>query len=132
MSGEYVNNNTKLCFLCKCGKEYTATWTHFQQGNNWKCPDCSFKENCPTRLSIENAKTRVKKAGFVPLFDTYDNALQKLKVMNKDGYILETLLSNINNINGDNIVTPTNSYSILNIKKFIKDNNYTCELLSED
>lgn len=132
LSNEYINNNTKLCFLCECGKEYTATWTHFQQGNNWKCPDCSSKESCTTRLSVESVKTRVKNAGFLPLFDTYENSLQKLKVMNKDGYILETLLSNINNINGDNIVTPTNSYSIFNIKKFIKDNNYTCELLSEN
>ena len=74
----------------------------------------------------------LKNAGFLPLFDTYENVLQKLKVMNKDGYILETLLSNINNINGNDIVTPTNNYSILNIKKFIKDNNYTCELLSEN
>ena len=132
LSNEYINNNTKLCFLCECGKEYTATWTHFQQGKNWKCPKCSSKESRTTRLSVESARTRVKNAGFLPLFDTYENSLQKLKVMNKDGYILENLLSNINNINGDNIVTPTNSYSIFNIKKFIKDNNYTCELLSEN
>ena len=132
MSDEYTNNNTKLCFLCECGKEYNATWTHFQQGNNWKCPDCSFRESCSTRLSVDDVKNRVINAGFVPLFDTYNNISQKLKIMNKDGYILETLLSNINNIKGNDIVTPTNSYSIVNIEKFIKDNNYTCELLSKD
>lgn len=132
ISNEYKDNKTKLCFLCECGKTYMADWTHFQQGYNWKCITCSLSESCTTKLKLEDVKNRVIEAGFVPLFDTYDNISKKLKIMNKDGYILETLLSNINDIKGEDIVTPKNSYSILNIKKFIKDNNYTCELMSDE
>ena len=131
ISNEYKNNREHLLFKCECGTEYEASWTHFSRGYNWKCNICALKEGCTTRSSLEDVKQRVINAGFVPLFKTYQNANQKLQIMNKDGYILEALINNIDTLKGEDIVTPENSYSISNIKKFVRDNNYTCEVLSE-
>lgn len=132
ISNEYKDNKTKLLFKCGCGKEYEASWTHFSRGNNWKCNTCALKDGCTTRPKLKDIKEKVIKAGFIPLFDNYQNSSQKLKIMNKDGYILEALINNINTLRGEDIVTPKNSHSIYNIKKFIKNNGYTCELLSNE
>lgn len=132
LSDSYKTNKSKLLLKCKCGTEYETSWTHFRNGWNWNCQHCSLVEGCTTRLDLDFVREKVKKAGFIPLFDTYQTAMQKLKIMNKDGYILESLIYNIDTLKGNDIVTPKNSYSIYNIKKFIKDNKYTCELLSNE
>lgn len=131
ISNEYKDNKEHLLFKCECGIEYKASWTHFSQGYNWKCNTCALKEGCTTRHTLEDVKKKVIDAGYIPLFETYQNTKQKLQIMNKDGYVLEALFNNIDTLKGADIVTPENSYSIFNIKKFIKDNNYTCELLSD-
>lgn len=131
ISNEYKNNNEHLLFKCECGMKYEASWTHFSQGYNWKCNTCALKEGCTTRHTLEDVKKKVINAGYIPLFEMYQNTKQKLQIMNKDGYILEALFNNIDTLKGADIVTPENSYSIFNIKRFIKENNYTCELLTD-
>ena len=131
ISNEYKNNNEHLLFKCECGMEYEASWTHFSQGYNWKCNTCALKEGCTTRHTLEDVKKKVINAGYIPLVKTYQNTKQKLQIMNKDGDILEALFNNIDTLKGADIVTPENSYSIFNIKRFIKENNYTCELLTD-
>lgn len=131
LSDVYENNKSKLLLKCKCGLEYYTSWTHFYNGWNWNCKHCSLIKSNPNRLDINFVKDKIIKAGFTPLFKDYTNSLQKLKIMTKDGYILETLFHNIDKINGKDIVSSYNSYSIQNIKKFINDNGWSCELLSD-
>lgn len=47
ISGEYINNSSKLTLKCNCGNIFIKSFTHFKRGQN-RCQTCG-KEN--TRLS---------------------------------------------------------------------------------
>lgn len=43
LSKEYINSYTKLKFKCKCGNEFTTTFSKFKHRNKRQCNECSRK-----------------------------------------------------------------------------------------
>lgn len=69
---EYINNNTRMKFICKCGNINKITFAHFKRGN--RCITCGGKE----RLTQEYVENYFKERG-CEFLDKYKNAKTKYK-----------------------------------------------------
>lgn len=73
ISGEYLNNNSKLLIKCKCGNTFTKDLTHFRRGQS-HCPTCGNNnlKKSKTKYDLEKVKKELSKKGYVVLDDKYD------------------------------------------------------------
>lgn len=133
ISDTYEDSNNYLEFKCHCGNIFSTNWSTFRGNKTKECSKCSIKRRSEShKLTIEEVKNRFKKRGYTPLFNKYADSSQKLLCKNKDGYLGEITLSNLNNGSKFEIFSKNNKYFSYNIKHFIKINNIKCELISID
>lgn len=129
ISNEYCGNDKNLLFECEYGHRFTMSWSSLQQGN--RCSICSIeKQKEKLKLPISKAKEIFINAGYEPLFNTYNNEMEKLTGKSKNGYLI---YSNINNIKNRKpaLFSKSNPYTIHNIRLWLKLNNVNVELLSD-
>lgn len=133
LSNEYISNKSHLLLKCHCGKEYNASWTHFRNGNNWNCKECSSRIFGESRkIEDKEIRNRVIKSGFIPVFEKYINSNVPIKIMTKEGYFLNVMINNIENINKGLIFSPKNPYTIDNINTYLRKKCIKTKLLSKD
>jgi len=80
LSTKYVNNNTKMEFMCPEGHVFWMRWSCFLQGRR-----CS-KSSCRKRITIEHIRKYAKSFGYTLLSTKYVNTSTKLKFMCPKGH----------------------------------------------
>ena len=81
LSKEYVNNSTKLEYLCLQGHKHSISWNSWQQGRRY--PYCSNK----ARLTFEFVKNSFEKENYMLLSKKYINNSDKLKYICSKGHV---------------------------------------------
>jgi len=88
ISNEYVNNHTKLKFICPSAHQFFASWNSFVSS---RCPYCAGVK----KKTIEEVNEYVKKFGYKCLSEKYVNSKGKLEIMCDKGHIYKTTWGNI-------------------------------------
>lgn len=93
---EYVNNRTKMKYICDNGHENYMRFNSFKKGN--RCPNCVYiktAERC--RLSFDFIKNEFEKRNFILLEDKYINSRTKMKYKCDKGHENYTTYGNFSN-----------------------------------
>jgi len=69
----YVNNSTKLKYICPVGHRHSMIWNNWKKGQ--RCPECS---NNNIKLTIDFIHKEFDKEGYTLLSNTYGGAHTKL------------------------------------------------------
>lgn len=85
LSNDYVNNKTKLDYLCSNGHKHSICWCNFIQGQ--RCPYCS---NNNFKHTYEFIKNSLALEGYTLLSSVYNNQRTKLKTSCTNGHIHNT------------------------------------------
>ncbi len=72
LSEKYINNNTKMFYICSNGHEHSIRWSDWQQGH--RCLECSGN----LKPSYELVKDSFEKEGYILLTKEYKNRSTKL------------------------------------------------------
>jgi hypothetical protein len=80
LSTEYVNNHSKLDYICSKGHRHTTAWNKWQQGG--RCPYCSGN----VKVTIEFIRSEFEKEGYILLTKVYKNNKQKLDYICPEGH----------------------------------------------
>lgn len=78
LSKHYINNSTKLNYMCNEGHQHEISWQKFKAGR--RCPSCWSKKR--SNATSPNWKGGVK-ANNLPLYDTYAHQLEKYQTVYK-------------------------------------------------
>lgn len=81
ISGEYVNQRTKLNFKCSEGHEFSAMPVNVLHHDSW-CPHCSGN----ARLTIEDVRQAAAELGCVLLSEQYDSVHKPLEFQCSRGH----------------------------------------------
>ena len=81
LSEEYIDNQTKLEYLCDKGHFNTMSWGNFNLGK--RCPDCANNKV----LTIEYVRSKFEEKGCTLLSTEYINSKSKLDYMCSAGHI---------------------------------------------
>jgi hypothetical protein len=74
LSNEYINNSTKLKYLCKkCNNIHNITWSNFKQ--DYGCPYCANN----AKLTIEFIRQEFSKKGYILISTEYINSITNLE-----------------------------------------------------
>ena len=73
LSNEYINNYTKLNYICQNGHTHSITWAGWKRGQ--RCPYCDGQ----TKPTIEFIKKSFESVGYTLLSKNYTNNRTKLK-----------------------------------------------------
>ncbi len=94
ISGEYINNNSKLLLKCECGNEFYKDLNHFLRGQN-RCPKCGNKElkKSKTKYSIDFVKETIKKDGYEVIDNKYISCDAPILCKCKNGHIFNLYFS---------------------------------------
>lgn len=87
LSESYLNANSKLKYVAKCGHEHSILLYHFKQGQGVICPRCAHKIlGERQKLSYEDVKNCFKENGCKLLSESYTNRHSKLRYIAKCGH----------------------------------------------
>lgn len=132
ITNEYINNNTKMVFRCRCGDTYECSWGKFRSRKQFLCNKCSFAQRGLNRkFSIEYVKGEFLARSYTPMFDNYVNSDTNLLCKDIDGYKGFISLSNLKNGCTFDAFSVNNLHTIENIQRYIKINNLGCKILSD-
>lgn len=93
LSKEYVNNRTKLLYVCANGHTTTCQFGNFKKGHG--CVECRKERNGDNRrLSYEKVKQVFEKEGCQLLTDHYENNVQVLEYICSCGNVSKTSYAN--------------------------------------
>ena len=118
LSNKYVNNITKLKWMCSKGHIWETIPTHIVSNKSW-CPVCASGGGL--RLTIEKMKIIARERGGKCLSNTYVNIETKLEWMCAKGHIWKKKPSSIkNNKTWCPVCNPTSARSTLTIEEMKK------------
>lgn len=133
ISKEYKNNKQLLEFKCGCGNIYSCNLEKLLHRKKLQCNRCGIeKRSMMRREDIDNVKEEFVNNGYKPLFTKYVNCFDKLKCIDKEGYLGLLDLHSLRDGGSFDIVGKYNPYSIKNIEHYIKTNNLFCTIISKD
>jgi len=90
LSDKYVNNITKLKWMCHKGHTWNAIPTHIVSSKSW-CPVCQGRPaNQPQKLTIEEMQKIARERGGKCLSKTYVNCATKLEWICSEGHKWKT------------------------------------------
>ena len=81
ISKKYVNNKTKLNYVCSNGHEHSITWNNWQKGK--RCIVCAYNNK---KLTLEHITLSFEQDGCVLLSKEYINSYTKLDYICKNGH----------------------------------------------
>lgn len=123
LSTEYKNNTEKLTFKCKCGEIFHRDLMHFQ--SSFYCNNCIIKERSTSEKTL---RERLNKLGYI--FDKHCGC-QWVEFHDTDGYKYKREVHG--NFNGKfNKFDKGNPFTIENIKNYIKLNNISSDIISNE
>lgn len=149
ISKEYINNSTKLEFLCDCNKSFKRCFSNIQQRKTCQCRECGTKNGWKEIRRKEGFMEDIHKTlfefDFTPVNTLeYVTKKEKISVINKDGYLGDISIENIKKgimfsvfsikVNKKNLIYNLNNYCKINnfktkIKLYIDENvRSTCDL----
>ena len=131
-SEEYINNNTKLNMVCKCGQPFEKEYGNFKFGNQRLCNACAKEQNLiKQRFTIEQVREILLKYGFELLSKEYINSKTNLIYKDCDGYFYYSTLDTFRRSKKGKRFHPSNPYTIQNIKLWCILNNKPFKLISD-
>ena len=80
ISKKYINNSSKLLYICPKGHDYYSTWNYWSQG--YRCPYCAGN----AKLTIEYIRQEFEKVGYILLSKEYSNNYTKLDYVCPNGH----------------------------------------------
>lgn len=91
MSNSYVNEKSKLTFMCECGNEFTTSFDSFKYKNKRICDECVLKKRIESRAHKHEdfiiMRDYFKNYEFITKYKNYHS---KIKVRHMCGYEWET------------------------------------------
>lgn len=144
LSTEYVNNSEKLKLKCSCGNIFEISLNQFKNQNNKYCKKCNIERRASkdrhtieyVRDVIENKFSKLVGINYRLISDKYVNIISKLEIEDDVGY---KYYSNFKNITKNiKICCPLirfssrNKHTIYNIRNWIKINNVSINLISDE
>lgn len=81
LSEVYVNNNTKLNYICSNNHTHNIAWNNWQRGQ--RCPYCTGR----ARLTVEQIRNAFEKENYVLLSKEYNNAFTMLNYKCSVGHV---------------------------------------------
>ena len=130
LSTEYNGNTSLLQWKCQCGEIFDRNWNGFSHGEG-KCNNCiRIQSGIKERIDIDEVKKIVCEMG-LKIVNIPDKAvtLDKLSLIDKDGYLYYTYWSSIRNKKYPEKFFNSNIYSIRNINNLMnleRDGEYQC------
>jgi len=127
---DYVNNATKVKIWCNRCEEY------FEQApsghvNGRGCFTCGSKsKGASQRLTYDDVKKVVEDLGYTLISKEYINNTSKLDFVDNEGYLYSVNFASIKTGCKPDKFISSNKYTILNINKWIVDNNKNYVLIS--
>lgn len=132
LSKEYQNNTTKMKFQCKCGEMFETTFRCFKNRDKRQCNQCvRINSSQKQSFNIGYIKNQFKKQGYIPLFNSYNNATEKLLIKDKNNYRLLLSYDKLKQQRRPLRFSISNPYTIENIHNFLQINNIKYKLLSK-
>lgn len=125
ISTQYTSYEDLLIF--KCNKHGEVLYSLCNLLRYGKCPKCSDRY----KYTFDNVKTIFMDRGFIPLFDSYKNANEKMPCINSEGYKVVISLGKLLLNRTPQIFSISNPYSYENMKRWLKINHPEYELISE-
>ena len=122
LSSDYVNNRSKLKYVCKNGHEAEITFHSFKQG--YGCMKCSGNE----KLTIEYVRDFFKERGCTLLSTHYVNSKSKLQYICKNGHTTEIRFNDFQQGQGCMKCFGNEKLTIEYVRDFFKERG--CTLLS--
>ncbi len=131
------NSMVKLKVLCgQCKKEiFKTNFSKFKSGNKRQCNKCGVQNRKDKqKKNIVSIQNEFIKKGYVPLFtqEDYKNAHAKLLIQTKEGYKTLLAYDKLKQNRTPRLFYQNNPYTIENIKLWLKINEPTYSLLSEN
>jgi hypothetical protein len=134
LESKYINQRTKMKFVCNQGHINSLTYNSFQQGQ--RCRDCAFERNsAKQRHSYEFVKNYFEEQGCILLSTEYKNSSDILEYICTCGNISTTRFNSFQKgcrckECGIKKVTESRKYSYEEVKLFFEDRG--CVLLTTE
>ena len=90
LSTEYINNKTKLDYICLKGHKHSITWNDFQSGA--RCPEC-----CGNIVTFKKVKQAFEKEGYTLLSNKYVDNKAELDYICPKGHKHSTCWNSFSN-----------------------------------
>lgn len=129
-SKEY--NVKRISLRCSCGNVYNVSMSNLVTNRQFNCPSCGRAESAKKHNQMDRFLSVLKNKG-ITMLEEYTTAKRSYYMMTVDGYYIRSSPWNIENgfDERDTIFDECNKYSIENMRKWLKDNSPTLELLSD-
>lgn len=88
--------------------------------------------NIAIKLSYDYVKKQIESKGYILLDNDYKNAHQKLTLKDAEGYMYQTNFNKFQTSRKPSRFGRNNEYTIYNINNYLKNNKYTCKLISSN
>lgn len=119
ISEEYINNESKLTFQCKCGRKFEKTLNDFRR-NNKNCPQCSAsKRGKMKRTNKQDIERLITSKGFEFLDLKYVNGKSVIMIEDKEGYKFKVGFADFKNDKTPKRFSLRNDYLDENIKNLV-------------
>lgn len=124
--GEYVNHKTQIIVKDKIGYLYNTLFGNILNGHK------PYPFNIDNKYTIENLRLFIQRnlIGFKLLDIIYKSKKDKINLIDEDGFLYQSFISDLKNNHKPVKFHPSNSYTIFNIKLWIIKNNKSLELIS--
>ena len=125
LSTEYINNSSKLEYICPKGHKHSTNWDNFKQGR--RCPECGIETvKSKLKLSYDEVKQGFELEGYTLLSTKYIKNTSKLKVQCPKGHEYEVSWGHFNE--GKRCPVCNSSKGEKRISLFLKGNNINYEV----
>lgn len=134
----YINNVQKLKLVCECGREFCMSWNSLRLGCGIRCNVCNRQlQSQEQSLKKNDIECRFSDKNFKVLDNIetkYENQNSKLKVIDKNGYMYDMSIGNLQhrNENSKGKFSKNNNYVVHNLNVYCKHNMWSCKVLNLD
>ena len=85
LSNEYINNKTKLDYICPKGHKHSISWDNFNRGK--RCPECAMEiRKSKLKIPYDEIKQAFEKEGYTLLSTDYVNNRSELEYICPNGH----------------------------------------------
>ncbi len=125
----YKSSKEPCVFICcSCRKEYESTVLRLSKRAYKGCSQCA-REKQQTKLSdYDRIKKEIEDLGYTLLDKKFNGVKTRINVEDKNGYKGKVQIYTLRHGGGIPRFALYNPYALENIKKFIKDMGYDCEV----
>lgn len=92
ISGDYINQSSKLTIKCSCGNIFVKDFSHFKRGQN-RCPNCGNKSTSISKLKYTKQEAiKILKNKGITLISDYIDSYHTINCMCNKGHKFSTKL----------------------------------------